>query len=70
MKSVTVTNSLAAKWDLIDIPGSEYIQCFLLIWVTETIKIKNPLDNTLLPLGNFSNLHKTKMAANILLNIL
>ena len=50
------------KWSIYNV--------FWLIWVIKTINIKNPLDDTLSPLGIFSNLHKTKMAANVLLNIL
>ena len=55
---------------LIDIPGSEYIQCFV-YWFgsLRPWRLRIRLI-TLLPLANFSNLHKTKMAASVLLNIL
>ena len=54
--------SLTWKWSIYNVFG--------LIWVTEPINNKNPLDDTLSPLGICSNLHKTKMAAIVLLNIL
>ena len=55
-------SSLTWKWSIYNVFG--------LKWITETIHNKNPLDDTLSPLGISSNLHKTKMATIVLLNIL